>query len=286
MTYSTICPVNSYWTEHFQTNSSLSGNYTDVILPHYGHFFILLPLAGDVFIDTQRVLSNQYIYVDPSHSLSDSKPVIVRPAASSSTLLVCAIAPHFVGTMSEFLGIPTEFKDVMSGIALPKGDKISECANALANSSDREKNDELLMDIVGQLIHLQYQRYQIIQKIDIVKSQTQSHIVTRLCKARQYIDACFLQPLTHEMIAREAMISESHFARLFKAAFDMTVKEYVLNKRLHYARFRLEEADNKIIYIADELGYRSLSAFITAFRKTFGLSPSAYKKKYRASILP
>jgi len=59
----------------------------------------------------------------------------------------------------------------------------------------------------------------------------------------------------------------------FKQLLGTTFKQYVIQKRLERARALLEEGRLTRKQIAYKCGYKSLSAFSTAFKKVHGLAP-------------
>ncbi|HBK27529.1 MAG TPA: AraC family transcriptional regulator [Dialister sp.] len=65
---------------------------------------------------------------------------------------------------------------------------------------------------------------------------------------------------------------------IFKQAYGMTPKEYIDHLRLNHAKEALRHTDKKIIDIAYETGFTSLSAFNRFFKKKTGMTPSTYRK--------
>ncbi|OQP48041.1 hypothetical protein A4H97_29840 [Niastella yeongjuensis] len=66
----------------------------------------------------------------------------------------------------------------------------------------------------------------------------------------------------------------------FKAMYGCRIKEYQVKQRLNMAKKFLEEGMSKKI-LADKCYYGSLSAFSTAFKKKFGISPTAWENSFR-----
>lgn len=76
-----------------------------------------------------------------------------------------------------------------------------------------------------------------------------------------------LTGMTHEYLCRQ-----------FKTHLHMTPGEYVSSLRLSFARNLLVQSDDKILNIAMEVGYDSLSHFYHVFKKQYGISPAACRK--------
>lgn len=73
------------------------------------------------------------------------------------------------------------------------------------------------------------------------------------------------------------------FSRLFSILADMTLAEYLRNRRLSEAVRELREGSEKVIDIAMKYGYDSSDAFSAAFKKFHGATPSEVRngKPYR-----
>ncbi|UBM59887.1 AraC family transcriptional regulator [Marinilongibacter aquaticus] len=69
--------------------------------------------------------------------------------------------------------------------------------------------------------------------------------------------------------------SLSSFKRDFKAVFNETPSRWLVNRRLQEARFLLEQKQQKPSDFYLDLGFEDLSHFSFAFKKKFGLPPTA-----------
>lgn len=59
----------------------------------------------------------------------------------------------------------------------------------------------------------------------------------------------------------------------------MTPTEYLTKIKLNYACNLLENSDYTTLYIANLLGFYSLSYFTNIFKKNMNVSPSRYRKQ-------
>ncbi len=253
-------------------------------LPHLGHFFVLFPVG-------ETAVTCADIKVDADHYLllssREERPLIIEKIGSDNTkctLLVILLSPGFVYEMAEFLNIPADFRHLSDGMPLPKGDTLSRAlqlmTDLLASEVDHDELEELNYEVVGWILQLMRSRHQALLKLNQHKRNTIADLLPRLLQARQYIEACYLQPIQTKDVANHVALSEFHFARLFKTAFATTVHQYVVQLRLNEARHLLAEPENQVTEIALMIGYQSLSAFINAFRKQYGVSPSKYREKW------
>lgn len=69
--------------------------------------------------------------------------------------------------------------------------------------------------------------------------------------------------------------------RLFKRHVGMTMRAYLTAKRIEVAADLLATTDQEIGRIAALLKFCDQSHFTLAFRKAKGVTPVAYRKKYR-----
>ena len=70
-------------------------------------------------------------------------------------------------------------------------------------------------------------------------------------------------------------ISDTYFRKIFVAQFRMSPQEYVLTKRIAYAKSIIENGDyNTIREVSEAVGYTDPLYFSKAFKKMQGVSPS------------
>lgn len=79
-------------------------------------------------------------------------------------------------------------------------------------------------------------------------------------------------------IARAAGLSQWHFQRIFKSLSGETLKTYVRSRRMALALDRLLTTELRILDIALLAGFESQETFTRAFKTTFNMTPSAYRK--------
>ena len=99
--------------------------------------------------------------------------------------------------------------------------------------------------------------------------------------AKIYIQEHIQEELRVEELAKKALMSTYHFIRVFNKETDMTPHEYIINYRLRMSKILLLESNMSVNDICYESGFSSASIFCAAFKKSVGLSPTAYRKKGR-----
>jgi AraC-like DNA-binding protein len=98
-----------------------------------------------------------------------------------------------------------------------------------------------------------------------------------ILRARDWIDARYREPLDIPELARVAHASEAHFIREFRRAFGQTPHQYLLTRRLERAASLLCATDHTVAAICMEVGLSSVGSFTTSFKRTYGITPTAYR---------
>jgi transcriptional regulator GlxA family with amidase domain len=115
----------------------------------------------------------------------------------------------------------------------------------------------------------------------------------RLVRARQVDDAVIARcqewigkrPTVEAPVASMVRVSglpERTFKRRFQKAAGMTPLEYVHGLRLERAKTLLETTELKLEQIAEKAGYEDTGFFSRLFRRTVGLTPVQYRRRFGA----
>ncbi|MDO4475454.1 MAG: AraC family transcriptional regulator [Lachnospiraceae bacterium] len=107
----------------------------------------------------------------------------------------------------------------------------------------------------------------------------QSRTAKLIAQACMYISDNCTSQITLEDAARHIGISKSYFSHLFKDYTEMTFIDYLTSERIRKAGSLLASSRHKIIDIAFECGFTSISSFNRAFRKVKGISPTEFREK-------
>lgn len=101
----------------------------------------------------------------------------------------------------------------------------------------------------------------------------------RVLAAKSYIDENYQQGPTVKDISTVAGLNRNSLFYGFKKKFGLSVSEYVQDRKLERAKHLIQHTDQHLIDIAEEVGFRHQSSFITAFRKRFGTTPGKLRRK-------
>jgi AraC family transcriptional regulator len=95
----------------------------------------------------------------------------------------------------------------------------------------------------------------------------------------------FREPVSLDEVARRAGSSVFHLCRTFRRHTGSTLHGYRNQLRLRTALERVAAPTSDLTDLALDLGYSSHSHFTAAFRKAFGMAPSAFRRKATAQAV-
>ncbi len=102
----------------------------------------------------------------------------------------------------------------------------------------------------------------------------------RLRQLDELIESRLGGRLTIAEMAEALGLRPRFFLRAFRAATGTTPHAYLLERRLEAARRRLAIKDQTIATVAAAAGFASQAHLVSAFRRAFGLTPSAYRRAF------
>lgn len=101
--------------------------------------------------------------------------------------------------------------------------------------------------------------------------------------ALDFIEAHLMDDFSQEEIARACYCSLSSLQKTWRYVTHMSVKEYISKRRMTLASRELLETDMTVLDIAMKYRYNSHEVFTRAFKKVWGVSPSAFKREWKGS---
>ncbi len=103
--------------------------------------------------------------------------------------------------------------------------------------------------------------------------------IESIYEARDILISNFTNPPTLLVLARQVNLNDCTLKKGFQQIFGTTVFGYLHNYRMERAKELLLDAKLTVNQVAQTVGYASRSAFMIAFRKKFGASPSVYSRE-------
>ena len=101
-----------------------------------------------------------------------------------------------------------------------------------------------------------------------------------------YIDEHFTEPdLTMEQIRQSVFVSQGYLSRVFKSYTGSTIYNFLTCKRLVYAAELLASGET-VLDACIACGFTDYTSFLKAFKKTFEMTPSQYRKEHVKVSIP
>jgi len=136
-------------------------------------------------------------------------------------------------------------------------------------------NKSPLVDLEGKVIGLAGLMYPI-----ATPEHQQTHF-QELQRVIEFLERSFVDEISVSRLAEIAGISVAHLNRRFRELLRLSPMKYVHSLRLHESKRLLETTDQNIGQIAMAAGFYDQSYFTKRFRKATGMTPLAYRKRFR-----
>lgn len=136
--------------------------------------------------------------------------------------------------------------------------------------------EETMLNLLGQVVAHAYQAH---DKRPSRKNATRRAHSELVFDAKTLIAHRYQSNLTLEDIAGTLFVSPYHLCRVFRHETGLTLHTYLNQIRLRASLEPISEGAQEVTDIALEAGFSSHSHFTSAFRRTFGEPPSAYRQR-------
>ena len=103
----------------------------------------------------------------------------------------------------------------------------------------------------------------------------------RLQSVLSYIHANYMNEISLEDIARQAMLSKSSLLNLFKRNLHITPINYLIEYRLKQAAELLINTEKTVGSISEETGFSTVDYFCKSFKKLYRITPTEYRSEKR-----
>ena len=111
-----------------------------------------------------------------------------------------------------------------------------------------------------------------------ITAKPQSSHQAFLQRATLHIERHILEKLTLDDIAKHAFVSACYLSRGFKNQCGVGVSNYITQRKIMIACGLLQYSDLNMNTIALELAWQDANYFCRVFKKTVGMTPSAYRQ--------
>ncbi|MEX0721548.1 MAG: AraC family transcriptional regulator [Balneolaceae bacterium] len=119
---------------------------------------------------------------------------------------------------------------------------------------------------------------------DSISSYFLSLFKTARPSLQSVMESNFTYPMKLEEYARLSGRSLSTFKRDFKQVYNKNPGKWLIQKRLDYSRYLLEQTDKSVTEVVLDCGFKNSSHFSRSFKKQFGITPFQHKKTSEKKI--
>ncbi len=123
----------------------------------------------------------------------------------------------------------------------------------------------------------------ILANIDATDKSVMNAQDTGIQRAIAYLNTHFFEAPTLEAVANAAGYNPSYFSDIFKKLTGESYVSRLNNLRIEYSKVLLCNGA-RVIDACFDSGFKSLSPFLTAFKKHTGISPNEYKKRHNSGL--
>jgi AraC-like DNA-binding protein len=106
----------------------------------------------------------------------------------------------------------------------------------------------------------------------------------RIAAALEHIRLNYKDDLRIGTLSKMAGLKPGAFMRRFRKVTGMTVRRYILERKIEQAKDHLLTDNISFSQTAEELGFRDYSNFYKAFRKITGMTPLDYYRRQRPAV--
>jgi AraC-like DNA-binding protein/mannose-6-phosphate isomerase-like protein (cupin superfamily) len=192
--------------------------------------------------------------------------------------------PHRATTLQESIGVLCHSLFINPALIPWADDRIhlfetSELCQALLKKMNEHNLEDISGGIMGSCLNL---------FLTLLPSELANHAdKIRLPEAKSernrrivgFLQANYMNKIRLVHLTRATALSVRQICRCFKAEMRMSVMEYLRLLRLLHASHHLFDQQKKVIDVAYDCGYDSVSTFYQEFKRYFGLSPNQFRDR-------
>lgn len=112
------------------------------------------------------------------------------------------------------------------------------------------------------------------------------HARARMLELLKQIPAAALLDLTLDELVKQVQCTPRHVSRVFSEIVGMSFREKQSEIRLQRAQELLATTESKILEVALESGFQSVSLFNLMFKRRFGITPGEWRERVTAGNMP
>ena len=142
-------------------------------------------------------------------------------------------------------------------------------------STSRTATEEAFLRIAGALVREFPRTEAAASRLSCARASTREELLRRVLRGRDFLLSRMNESVSIADAARAACMSQYHFFRAFRAAFQVSPHQFLTTQRLARARLLLRAGKHTVTEVCLESGFQSVSSFSSLCRRHFGVSPQA-----------
>jgi AraC-like DNA-binding protein len=236
--------------------------------------------------DVRRFESGELVFTGPDlpHLWRSDDEYFDRNSAAHAQGIVLYLKEDFLGIMQqekdEFTGLKKLFEKSKRGLDIKgttKDEVIRKMKGLLKSTGTRGIISVLeMLDCICESKELHY-----ISHASYTNTFGENE-ANRMSKVYAYVMDHLRQDIRLNEIAKELCMTPTSFSRYFTMKTNQPFSRFVIGLRIQQATKLLVEDEKSIAEISWECGFKTLSHFNKQFRESMQLTPSAYRKQFKA----
>jgi AraC-like DNA-binding protein len=213
-----------------------------------------------------------------------------RPLYRRMAAFIPGGKPHRATTLQESIGVLCQSLFINPALIPWADDRIhlfetSELCQALLKKMNEHNLEDIRGGIMGSCLNL---------FLTLLPSELANHAdKIRLPEAKSernrrivgFLQANHMNKIRLDHLTRAVPLSVRQICRGFKAEMKLSVMEYLRILRLLHASHHLFDQQKKVIDVACDCGYDSVSTFYQEFKRYFGQSPNEFRNRITAETI-
>ena len=135
--------------------------------------------------------------------------------------------------------------------------------------------------LYSEAMHSKEAMEELVQTIALLYDQEHKEENTKsiVSTIRDYIDEHLSENIRKEDLTDLMHLNEDYMTRLFKKETGLSIKAYIIQRKMAAARELLQTTSLSVSSVAIQMGYSNFSHFAATYKKEFGITPAEEKKK-------
>lgn len=118
---------------------------------------------------------------------------------------------------------------------------------------------------------------------DKPRSSISNEDLDAVISVANYINDHYASEIRMDFLSQMACMSQAKLKYLFKDVYRMSIRQYIVTRRMTYTEHLLRDTKLPVSQIAEMVGYRYISSLSEMFRQHTGMKPTEYRETMQPS---